>query len=211
MVKVLISTASEIAKTTDLQSVSNKLNIHFLNDDDYLFPDKMFISTIGRLMLQRLFNEANIDASVLQTLHRGPYGKWQLSAPVDFNVSHTEDKIVAVFSDEGVVGVDIEKVRDFAWQEYKGSFSFAEWTSIYTSVYPEEIFFDLWTKKESILKAYGYGLQVPLAQVSIENSFGQIESSSMTCYFHEVNIPGYKCHVCTQQQQVHVQSEIFIL
>ena len=210
MVKVLISTASEIAKTTDLQSASNKLNIHFLNDDDYLFPDKMFISTIGRLMLQRLFEEANIGEAVLQTLHRGPYGKWQLAAPVDFNVSHADDKIVAVFSDEGVVGVDIEKVRDFGWQEYKESFSFAEWTTIYTAVYPEEIFFDLWTKKESILKAYGYGLQVPLAQVSIDNTFGQIESSSMTGYFHEVKIPGYKCHVCTQQQ-THLQSDTFIL
>lgn len=210
MVKVLISTASEIAKTTDLQSASNKLNIHFLSDDDYLFPDKMFVSTIGKLMLQRLFVEANIDSAILETLHRSPYGKWQLSAPVDFNVSHAADKIVAVFSDEGVVGVDIEKVRDFAWQEYKENFSFAEWTSIYTATYPEEIFFDLWTKKESILKAYGYGLQVPLAQVSIDNIFGQIESSSMTGYFHDVKIPGYKCHVCTQQQ-TRLQSEAFIL
>jgi 4'-phosphopantetheinyl transferase len=210
MVKVLISTASEIAKTTDLTSASNKLNIHFLNDDGYLFPDKMFISTIGRLMLQRLFSEANIGESVLQTLHRGPYGKWQLAAPVDFNVSHADDKIVAVFSDEGVVGVDIEKVRDFTWQEYKESFSFAEWTTIYTAAYPEEIFFDLWTKKESILKAYGYGLQIPLGQVAIENGFGQIESSSMTGYFHEIKIPGYKCHVCTQQQ-TRVQPDTFIL
>jgi 4'-phosphopantetheinyl transferase len=209
MVKVLISTVSEIAKTTDLASASNKLNIHFLNDQGYLFQDKMFVSTLGRLMLQRLFDDATIDASVLKTLHRGAYGKWQLSAPVDFNVSHADDKIVAVFSDEGVVGVDIEKVRDFEWQGYKESFSSAEWTTIYTAVYPEQIFFDLWTKKESILKAYGYGLQIPLAQVSIENSFGQIESSSMTGYFNEVIIPGYKCYVCTQQQ-TDLQLDTFI-
>ncbi len=210
MVKVLISTVSEIAKTTDLASASNKLNIHFLNDDDYLFQDKMFISTIGRLMLQRLFDEANIPPTVLQTLHRGPYGKWQLSASVDFNVSHADDKIVAVFSDEGVVGIDIENVRDFEWQGYNESFSSAEWVTIYTSLNPEKIFFDLWTKKESILKAYGYGLQIPLAQVSIENTFGQIESSSMTGYFHEVIIPGYKCYVCTQQQTT-IQLDTFIL
>jgi 4'-phosphopantetheinyl transferase len=211
MVRVLISTVSEVARTTNLESASNKLNIHFLGDDDYHFSDKKFPSIIGRLMLQRLLIEANLGEDILQTLHRGPYGKLQLSAAVDFNVSHSEDKVVAVFSSQRAIGVDVEKIRSFEWREYSELFSSTDWGIITSANDPEKTFFDFWTKKESLLKAYGFGLQIPLNQVAIHDNVGRIENTSMTGFFREIKIPEYICYICTPSDDYDLRVENFIV
>jgi phosphopantetheinyl transferase len=211
VVRVLVSTISEIAKTADLDVVIDKLKTHAFGNDDYHFSDKKFASAIGHLMLQRLLSEANLDPGVWQTLHRGPYGKIQVHAAVDFNISHSADKVVAVFAEQQLAGIDIEKIRGFEWHECSDLFTAADWDIVCTSDDPEKMFFEFWTKKESLLKAYGLGLQIPMDQVTLHHHIGRIENTSMTGYFKEVKIPGYVCYVCTQSEVFDFQIGSFTL
>lgn len=182
-----------------------------MGSEDYHFPQKRTSSAIGRLMLQKLLLEANLDKGILRTLHRSPYGKIQVLADVDFNISHSADKVVAVFANQPVIGVDIEKIRGFDWHECSDLFSATDWDTICSSKDPEKTFFEFWTKKESLLKAYGLGLQIPMNQVTIHHHGGRIENTSMAGYFKEVKISGYMCHICTQSEVFDLRIENFTL
>ncbi|HEY9045343.1 MAG TPA: 4'-phosphopantetheinyl transferase superfamily protein [Ohtaekwangia sp.] len=213
MVRILISTVSEIAKTTDFESTCNQLKIPFLGEDSYEFEEKKFTSLIGYLMLQRLLLESPIARNILHTIYREPWGKWKLQAPIDFNISHAGDKVVAVLCDKGIIGVDIEPVRAIEWQVYKDSFTTLEWLQITTATDPTVMFFHLWTKKESLLKAYGFGLQIPLHNVVVEEERGYIKKQDqvMPGYFHALQVPGYAGYICTEAKEENILIEHFVL
>jgi len=87
-----------------------------------------------------------------------------------FNLSHTDGLIVCAFSQEHPLGVDVEDVtregetvkiadRYFSAQEYQTLIALPEQKQ-------NERFFDLWTLKESYIKAWGKGLAIPLDEFS---------------------------------------------
>lgn len=108
----------------------------------------------------------------------GPQGKPALMkvAPgknLQFNVSHSEDQAVYIFSWNRLVGIDIEFKREMPDQDdfAKKFFSPAE-SALIASLAGDQkrnAFFKLWTCKEAILKASGDGLTKPIeaAEISI--------------------------------------------
>jgi len=81
----------------------------------------------------------------------------------DFNVSHSGDWVVLVFIEQGRVGIDIEKMRtveetlaDMCFTEEERKYLF------FNNNFNQEKFFELWTLKESFIKADGKGLSYPL-------------------------------------------------
>lgn len=99
----------------------------------------------------------------------GPRGKPRLvNAPIDarFNLSHSEDRALIAFAIGREVGVDIEHTRTI--EDLTGvaeqSFSSAEreWLRQTPPESRVEVFFRIWTRKESFIKAVGDGLHFPL-------------------------------------------------
>jgi len=85
-------------------------------------------------------------------------------SPVKFNISHSGQWVVAAFS-SFEVGVDIELIKEPNYNVAKRFFSDSEINQLKNSKSAEskkELFFDLWTIKESYLKAIGTGLTKPL-------------------------------------------------
>ncbi len=68
----------------------------------------------------------------------------------DFNVSHSGKVIVVVTSKNVNVGVDAEKIRELKSLNFKKVLSADELTEIQKS---PDLFFDLWSKKEAVVKA----------------------------------------------------------
>ena len=99
----------------------------------------------------------------------GPRGKPRLvNAPIDarFNLSHTEDRALIAVAIGREVGVDIEQTRtiDDLSGVAEQSFSSAEREQLRHTL-PEsrlEVFFRIWTRKESFIKAVGDGMHFPL-------------------------------------------------
>lgn len=98
------------------------------------------------------------------------YGKPHLKGnpSLHFNVSHSEDWIVCVVDDKPI-GIDIEKIRPTKLEIATQFFSDEEFKMLMAKS-PEDrqtFFFDLWTLKESYIKAVGKGLSIPLKSFTI--------------------------------------------
>lgn len=95
-------------------------------------------------------------------------GKPQLVTPgdVSFNVSHSDELAVVAVASGAAVGVDVEHMRPIADATELADRLFTRWErdEVRTAQGSRmsEVFLVLWTRKESVLKAMGTGLSVPL-------------------------------------------------
>ena len=147
----------------------------------------------------QLLQRAGLAPDLFKELYRGKYGKWQLpdTLPFFFNLSHAHDCVVAVASTRGPVGIDVENIRRIDWRAFRDAFTSTEQNTLRHASDADHEFFMLWTRKESLLKMQGTGLQVPLNHVSVSSEEGRIEEANVTGYFHQVPIAGYACHTCS--------------
>lgn len=91
--------------------------------------------------------------------------------PIQFNVSHSEGLGVIAFCLGRRVGVDIEWFRPMADMDDLARRFFTEGESALIASLSgdskQELFYKIWTGKESYLKAVGAGLLLPLDQVEV--------------------------------------------
>ena len=103
-------------------------------------------------------------------LSYGRYGKPFLADAegVCFNLSHAGDYAAAVFSDCRV-GIDIERIREEKEPVARRFFCPEEYAYLEKCSGPEKnrVFTELWTKKESYIKAVGEGMHLPLTDFSV--------------------------------------------
>lgn len=77
-----------------------------------------------------------------------------------FNATHSGDKALLVFSTDGNIGIDLERIRpdfDFSRIQHR-YFSADQVAEISASPDPRTTFFQLWTLKEAFIKAIGSGI-----------------------------------------------------
>lgn len=134
---------------------------------------------------QRLFTVAHaalrsICATYLQTTPRsiefaeGPYGKPKLASAshtdLRFNLSHSGEWALIAAASQREIGVDIEAVRDFDFDQVAERFFTAREAAALRSL-PKPLqrsaFYKCWTSKEALLKAKGAGLSGTLDEVEI--------------------------------------------
>lgn len=111
-----------------------------------------------------------------------PFGKPQLfplpEPPLRFNISHSGDYVLLAFVETGQVGVDVEVHRNELVQTELGRdiFSDSEYEFLISQPLKKqkEVFFDLWTGKEAVLKARGMGLSLDLKSFDIKLSDNKV-------------------------------------
>ncbi|OBA07777.1 4'-phosphopantetheinyl transferase [Paenibacillus polymyxa] len=128
-----------------------------------------------------------------------------LNAPAfHFNVSHSGKWVVCAVDDHPL-GIDIEQLRPIDFEVGRVCFSDTEYDALMRQE-PESrlsYFYDLWTLKESFVKAEGQGLTLPLKSFSFEleaqSSIGFTTEGFTTeyCHFKQYELdPDYKMAVC---------------
>ena len=199
----------DFSETPGLQTLKKKIAPALLPTTKYVFESELLNSLIGRWLLQRLLQKKQVS---LQKLHLTPdhQGKPRLSLPLDFSIAHSFDIVICLVSDEGPVGVDVEKIRDVPLEEYQSSFTESEWSFIVKAPNKIESFFSLWTKKESLLKMHGLGLQVPLTNVQVLDAVGVITGmpSVYTGVWCPYFIRDYSCHMAVPENASRLQMEV---
>ncbi|WP_255289278.1 4'-phosphopantetheinyl transferase family protein [Bacillus cereus] len=134
------------------------------------------------------------------------YGKPFFSEINDFhfNLSHSGNWITCIV-DNDIVGIDIEKVFSLDFLSISEGFFSKEEYQDFLLICPKDrqnYFFDLWTLKESYLKALGTGLNVPLNSFSIKKKSDRdisiIKSNTVQKFFFRQYFvqEGYKLSVC---------------
>jgi len=141
-----------------------ELKIYLLNYQnvsfDYLLNSKYF-SILEKASFEKYKNEnvkkekivsAYLKNKYIGEYHLNEYGK-PVSDNVFFNISHSHGYIVLVI-DQAPVGIDIEKIR--AVEEDLRNYISNEEEKQY--IHDDESFFEIWTNKESLVKANGNGI-----------------------------------------------------
>ncbi len=111
-----------------------------------------------------IFRDLGINNSDI-IFHTNEYGKPILSNEkgFHFNISHSMEWVVCTTSDRPI-GIDIEYIQPIDFDIAKRFFSMDEYEDLMKVCINRRLsyFYDLWTLKESYIKAIGKGLSIPL-------------------------------------------------
>lgn len=119
-----------------------------------------------------------------------------------FNISHAGDWVVCA-THSSPVGIDIEQIQPISFDIAKRFFSEKEYIDLMNIDDSQRLsyFYELWTLKESYVKAAGKGLFIPLSSFSIRlnNNYIGIETENKfsDCFFKQYSIDSnHKLAVC---------------
>ena len=100
------------------------------------------------------------------------------NAPVHFNLAHSDDLLLIAVTRIGEIGVDVERIRSIKeMDELVARFFSVRETEAFQKVPPDEkpgAFFNLWTRKEALLKATGEGITRSLSLVEVSFLPGEL-------------------------------------
>lgn len=202
VVKILDISESELNNLTRYIDAEKKYKINkFINKKDKI---RSLISEI--LIRNIIFENLNINSRDIifeKNVQGKPYLKGYSN--FNFNLSHSGDFVVCAI-DNKPIGIDIEKIESI---DHKGIaqsfFSKDECDFILKGDLQAQIdkFYEIWTLKESYIKADGRGLTIPLKSFSINiDEYENIElitkNELKKCNFKKFNIESeYKMAVCS--------------
>jgi 4'-phosphopantetheinyl transferase len=140
---------------------------------------------VARSGLRRVLGRYVGVAPELLAFEYGPYGKPRLldrPTPV-FNVSHSEEWALIAVSADGVLGIDIEAVRELDDRDALAASVFSATENACLSALPAadrlRAFFRCWTRKEAFVKATGDGLARSLVGFDVTFAPGEAPALSI--------------------------------
>lgn len=170
-----VDTLTHIISTLPL-SMQNRANsiVPWQSRQAYIF---------GRLIVLEMLQEFSIDDD-LSGMNYSNYDRPYFNGKIDFNISHSNDFVVCIASDECKVGIDIEKIKTLDVGSFREEFNILEWQSISEGVtrHDYNYFYQLWTQKEATLKAHGTGLSIPLKDVILREDHSLINKQVWYLY-----------------------------
>ncbi|WP_124066559.1 4'-phosphopantetheinyl transferase superfamily protein [Clostridium sp. E02] len=131
------------------------------------------------LLLQGLEEQYGMKKPIEPPLSiaKGECGKPYLTdyPHIHYNISHTDGLVVCAIGDDPL-GVDVEKIRTHPQEVIRKIMSEQEKQALNQCLEKErdQLFFQIWTLKESYVKAEGCGITVPLAGISFDLSHDSI-------------------------------------
>jgi 4'-phosphopantetheinyl transferase len=167
-------------------------------------------SLFSELLIRTLAtNKLAINSSAIQ-FDKNEFGKpFVKNLPgFCFNISHSGQWVVCAIDNEEI-GIDIEEICPIDLQIANEFFTNQEIIEMQSKLIEQKLlyFYDLWTLKESYIKAWGKGLSIPLDSFSLKvNSTENIELKTNNgfrdCCFKQYDIdPDYKMAVCSLKSE----------
>jgi len=104
----------------------------------------------------------------------------------DFNISDSEDYEVCILSPDSRVGIDIECRQKVDLNDFARTMNQQQWNEIHQSEDSHDTFFKYWTMKESVIKADGRGLSIPLTDIIFDNN--KVSYDGMLWYLYPFKI-----------------------
>lgn len=188
MIEVYITNIKDI----ELQRISEidadrACKVHRLRLDD---DKKRCIA--GGLFLKKFLSDAKITIN--------EFGKPITDNNMHFNISHSGDYVLFALSDREI-GCDIEKSREIE-PEKLGKIVFCEneMNAIKKSADKQQCFFDLWTRKESLLKCIGKGFHQNSKSVDVSGDICRVED--ITYHFKMRHKNGYTISICSSYEDI---------
>jgi len=176
-------------------------------------------SVSAGLLLEYALRERGLRSKELTFLKNADGKPYILGYPeFHYNLSHTKE-YVALITDKHPVGIDVEGLR-VGYQKLVERFFSEEERQLLAYAWSDEVFTKLWTRKESYLKASGFGMRMPLdgfsvlgEQVSINEKMdsSMIESGEVYYLASQPLSEGYWLSVCRKAEPVLSDGSMLVL
>lgn len=176
-----------ITKYLEIQKLNYKDLLRI--EDNSLFEKKKDILTnVGRYLLYSILEEKGfLDIQSPPIIKYSYYGRPYLcDIPIDFNISHKKEIVVCSVSSKGFVGVDIEKQATLNISTYNNILCKKEIDIINNATDKMACFYELWTKKEAVIKGEGLGFFMPIP--NFETTWDYYKSSNHIWYIYTKRI-----------------------
>ncbi|WP_164851303.1 4'-phosphopantetheinyl transferase family protein [Larkinella soli] len=143
----------------------------------------------GKIGLRQLLMELGRPPSCLEEIRLDGYGRPVLAGPQQFSIAHSEDVVAVAVSDEGPVGVDLEKCRSVSLLDFRDLLTPEEYEDLLTT--PTR-FFHYWTRKESLAKARGLGLSLDFRSIRLDGDRAVVGSGpdAQRWRYDPLDVPG---------------------
>jgi 4'-phosphopantetheinyl transferase len=103
-----------------------------------------------------------------------------------FSIAHSGDLVVCAGDLDTEIGIDIEQIVPMELIDYKDQLTIDEWNFIHQSIDKQRTFYDIWTKKEALLKAIGRGMDVELNTLDVYADTARYEGKNYWFYPLEI-------------------------
>ena len=209
MNKVYIIDINNLKKSFSYEEIYNKVSLYRKNKTDRLvFEKDKWLSLGAEYLLIQALNDLEIDYSKIDIdLAENKKPILKNIENVFFNLSHSKDMAMCAISNKEI-GCDIQAKSDNSLEIADRFFNKEEVDLIGQKETLEEkkdLFYRLWTLKESYSKALGLGLNIGLAEFQIQLTNDNISVSTKQnldtdFYFEEIKLKNkeYKCAICSK-------------
>jgi 4'-phosphopantetheinyl transferase len=178
----------------------NKIQLYYKKDD-------MLRSLISDILIRWIIykkigkNIKNIKVGINK--NGKPFLKGNIN--IHFNISHSGSWIICGL-DKFPIGVDIEMIKLIDFKIVKRFFSEFEYLEFIKKPDKDKLnyFYEMWTLKESYIKATSKGLRTPLNSFSISFEKNKIEIiiKGEKYFFKQYNIDkNYKMSICAMKEE----------
>ncbi|GHU41874.1 hypothetical protein FACS1894111_04870 [Clostridia bacterium] len=158
--------------------------------DTCRFREDKLLSAVAHLLMQKALH----GRTPLYHSYGKPYAKG-----IEFNLSHCRMCAVIITADEAC-GIDVEAVRDFDRNIIPLCFTKSEQRQLADASECNDLFFRLWTLKESYIKNVGEGLSHDLLSVSFDLTGESIRCSDKFYHFSTFLYGGkYRISYCVKK------------
>jgi 4'-phosphopantetheinyl transferase len=163
----------------------------------------------SKILLIKGLQRFGYDYNILEQLKYDQYGRPNLTGDVDFNISHSGEYVLCGVGKGIQIGVDIEEIKPVDFSDFENLMTGDQWDTIHASADPQKSFFRLWAIKESIIKADGRGLAMPLKEIVITD---QVAFYERKWYLKELAIDERYCaHLAYNIKNTLITKEYFDL
>ncbi len=161
------------------------------------------LSIAGKLLVSQALQKMGCSPN-LADLKYNAYQRPYFDNCPDFNIAHSGNIVICCAADKGQAGIDIEHVKEIDLSDYPDYFTPNEWNKINSASIPYEGFYDIWTRKEAVLKAIGTGFHTPLSSVDVSGD--DLIYDDTTYHIKSLAIhKDYECHTATTESQTDIR------
>ena len=151
----------------------------------------------GKLLLIDCIKKIDLADIVLITdLKFNNHGKPLFKPPLACSISYADNMAIVACSTDGAVGIDMELLRPIDINLYRDYFTKKEWQQLQLAANNYITFFDMWTRKEAIVKAIGKGFFKDLNTIEVIDNNIRIDNAIYTLQKLTLNT-NYCCHMAT--------------
>jgi len=133
---------------------------------------------ISKLLLEILVRKIVPDQNFFWNLYqKDSFSKAYFEGlEMNFSASHHENFSVVCATRKKQCGIDSELIKPLAVDVYNDFLHANEKEFIHEQINPQTAFFEIWTKKEAVLKASGLGISHELQSIDLHENAVQINS-----------------------------------